>query len=296
MYRVIEQSNISLGELPRNGSLINYSLLRELKTVPVIFRSFSVKYVLEGCERYTVNGKRYPVTNGEYLLANAHSEGSVEIDSDHIVKGLCIDIAPEILSEVVASFMRPDTPLPDSDLDRFFTTADFFENRYPTERTQVGIFLQELGSELSASPHEKREFNKEFYYTLSEKLVADHIPVFRQLKSIPTVKAETRKELLRRVTAGKAFMDKQWMSQLYMEQVALECGLSEYHFFRLFKAVFGISPHQYLIRIRLEKSLNMLQSRSYSVSETAFLCGFSDIHSFSKAFKKQYGMAPTKLG
>lgn len=296
MYRVIEQSNISLGELPRNGSLINYSLLRELKTVPVIFRSFSVKYVLDGCERYTVNGKRYHVTNGEYLLANTHSEGSVEIDSKQIVKGLCIDIAPEILSEVVASFIRPDTAIPDSDLDRFFTTADFFENRYPAEQTQVGLFLQELGSELSASPHDKREFNKEFYYTLSEKLVADHVPVFRQLKSISSIKAETRKELLRRITAGKEFMDKQWMLPLYMEQIALECGLSEYHFFRLFKAVFGISPHQYLIRKRLDEALNLLRKRTCSISDAAFICGFSDIYSFSKAFKKQYGMAPTKLG
>jgi AraC family transcriptional regulator len=295
MYQVIDDLHMNLEALPRNGSLINYSMLRDLRTVPVIFRSFSIKYVLEGCESYMVNNNLFHVTDGQYLLANPHSEGSVAIDSEKVVKGICIDIAPRILSEVVASHLQPGSPISDQDLDRFFTTPDFFENCYASKQTHLGKFLGQLGSELDKSPFEKHEFTEEFYFTLSEKLLLDHIPVVGQLQSIRTVKTETRKALLRRVMHGKEYIDTCFAQPLTMELVALESGLSEYHFFRLFKAIFFISPHQYLIRKRLEFAHFQLQNGRANVSEAAHLSGFGDIFAFSKSFKKHFGLAPSQL-
>ncbi|MDH4472315.1 MAG: AraC family transcriptional regulator [Fluviicola sp.] len=295
MYNVIDEQNMVFDELPRNGCLINYSMLRDLKSTPIVFRSFSIKYVLEGCENYTINGNRFQVQNQHYLLANTHSAGAVEIDSEKIVKALCIDIAPNILSEVVASYLEPDCSIADQSLDRFFTTSDFFESFYPSHQTLLGKTLTTLGSELSNSPFEKHEFTKEFYYHLSEQLIADHIPIFKQLQSVRSVKMETKKELLRRVLRGKEYINSCYMLPLSIEQVAQECHLSEYHFFRLFKAVIGISPHQYLIRKRIENAHTLLLDKSHSVSDIAFLCGFSDVFSFSKAFKKHTGTSPSLL-
>ena len=295
MYNVIDEQNLVFDELPRNGSLINYSMLRDLKSTPVVFRSFSIKYVLEGCENYTINGNRFQVQNQHYLLANTHSAGAVEIDSEKIVKAICIDIAPSVLSEVVGSYLEPDNSFSDLSLDRFFTTSDFFESFYPSDQTLLGKTLTGLGTELSTSPFEKHEFSKEFYYHLSEQLIADHIPIFKQLQSVRSVKAETKKELLRRVLRGKEYINTCYMLPLSIEQVAKECHLSEYHFFRLFKAVMGISPHQYLIRKRIENAQILLNNKSYSVSDVAFLCGFADVFSFSKTFKKHTGTSPSFL-
>lgn len=295
MYNVIDEQNMVFDELPRNGSLINYSMFRDLKSTPVVFRSFSIKYVLEGCENYTINGNRFQVQNQHYLLANTHSAGAVEIDSEKIVKAICIDIAPSILSEVVGSYLEPDNSVSDLNLDRFFTTSDFFESFYPSDQTLLGKTLNKLGSELSTSPFEKHEFSKEFYYHLSEQLLADHIPIFKQLQSVRSVKMETKKELLRRVLRGKEYINSCYMLPLSIEQVAQECHLSEYHFFRLFKAVMGISPHQYLIRKRIENAQTLLNNKSYSVSDVAFLCGFADVFSFSKTFKKHTGLTPSFL-
>ncbi len=293
MYTIFDEQHKGFEELPRNGSLINFSLLRDLKTEPVIFRSFSIKYVLDGCERYSVNGNTFNVTNGQYLLANSFSQGSVQIDSERLVKGICIDVAPTILSEVVANFLRPDTLTPDLDLDQFFTSPDFFENCYPAEKTEVGLFLGKLGTELIKSPFEKHEFSQEFYFNLAEKIVIDHVPINRQLQSIQTVKTETKKELLRRLMKGKAFIDHSFVLSISMELVARESGLSEYHFFRLFKAVFLISPHQYLIKKRLDMACVLLKKGNECISEIALLCGYADVFSFSKVFKKHIGVAPS---
>jgi AraC family transcriptional regulator len=78
-----------------------------------------------------------------------------------------------------------------------------------------------------------------------------------------------------------------------METVAAECGLSEYHFFRLFKAIFAISPHQYLIRKRLDYAYYQLKNGLSNVSDAAVHSGFADIFAFSKSFKKHFGLSPS---
>jgi AraC family transcriptional regulator len=152
-----------------------------------------------------------------------------------------------------------------------------------------------LGSLLISSPAEKHQFTDEFYYHLAEQLVLDHIPIYKQLQSIGAVKSQTRKDLLRKLQVGKAFLETSFASELPIAAVARECGLSEYHFFRLFKSTYGISPHQYLIQCRIQHARKLVQHTGISMSEIAYLCGFSDVFSFSKSFKKHTGHAPTQF-
>lgn len=59
-----------------------------------------------------------------------------------------------------------------------------------------------------------------------------------------------------------------------------------------FKENYHISIHQYLLKIRLQKSLELLHQKHLSISEIAYSCGFTDPHYFSKAFKKAYHCTP----
>jgi transcriptional regulator GlxA family with amidase domain len=68
--------------------------------------------------------------------------------------------------------------------------------------------------------------------------------------------------------------------------------MSEFHFFRSFKQAFGITPYRYLLNNRLEFSKSLLQKK-IPVKEIATSCGFADIFSYSKAFKKTFGTSPT---
>lgn len=270
-------------------------MLRSLESTPLVFRSFSIKYVLEGCENYTINGNRYQVKTGQFLLANKANEGIVEIDSNRMVNAICIDIAPNIIAEVVGSTLRPDTAIADMNLDRFFTTGEFFENRYDHGKTNLGKSLLQLGNTLVPKPLESHEFTHEFYYHLAEQLILDHIPIYKQLQAVGAVKSQTRKELLRKLQTGKEFIETAFGDELSIENVARESGLSEYHFFRLFRATFGISPHQYLIHCRIENAKKLLRHPGISISDIAHMCGFADIFSFSKSFKKHTGSSPTQF-
>jgi len=79
-----------------------------------------------------------------------------------------------------------------------------------------------------------------------------------------------------------------------METYANMCSLSKYRFEHLFKEITGFPPHRYLLKIRLEKALYLLNNTMLNVSEISNMTGFSDSLYFSRIFKKYYKVSPTK--
>ncbi len=283
-----------LDSIKYDENILVYSSLKEFYH-PVKSQGFAVKYVLEGVERYTLNGRKYDIKAGKYLLSNATTEGYVEIESHKSVKGICINITPEVLSEVAATVCRPDTPFSDIEMGQFFSSALFLENCYDAQRTNLGYLLHEMGKAMDGNDLLKIDLNMEFFYTISEKIIADQIPIFKQLQAIPSIKSVTKKELFRCISKGKEYIDAHFFMPLTIEAIAKEVCMSEYHFFRLFKSVYGVSPHQYILKKRLELGQNILIQDKYSISDAAYESGFSDIFAFSKAFKKHFGYSPSSL-
>ncbi len=89
------------------------------------------------------------------------------------------------------------------------------------------------------------------------------------------------------------YMRKNYSYPLTVEAVARRCGVDRSHLFRLFKQHLQLSPQQYLIRLRLNKAEELLQTTSLSVSEVAFSCGFNDLCHFSRLFKRRFGVPPS---
>jgi AraC-like DNA-binding protein len=107
-------------------------------------------------------------------------------------------------------------------------------------------------------------------------------------------KVNTNEEVFRLLLKAKELLDLQAMKNLSLEEISAGAGISKYHFIRLFKNVFGISPYQYQIRRRLENAkLELL--KGVSILDTALAHGYADLATFSKAFKQAFGQAPSQL-
>ena len=79
---------------------------------------------------------------------------------------------------------------------------------------------------------------------------------------------------------------------LTLNELATACSLSVRHFSRGFRHSFGISVHQYLIRLRLERAKTLLAKTKKPLAEVAHLCGFCDQPAFTRAFRKVERMPP----
>ena len=273
------------------GNIFNLSSLKDFER-SMTSHCFAIKFVRDGIERYTINNHLYTVNSGSYLLMNGYKEGRVVIDSEKEVKGMCLNISNELIADVVSTIQAPDTPVSDLELSNFFYSKEFLENQYQAPHTELGRRLQCINDSINNRIFTHDQVNQELFYSLAEALVSDQVQVFKQLQSVKAVRNETQRDLCRRVLRGKEFIDSNYSEILTIETIARTAGMSEYHFFRLFKQVMKVTPYQYILSVRLKNAVLLLKA-DYSVSETAFSTGFTDIYSFSKAFKKYYKVPPT---
>ena len=81
-------------------------------------------------------------------------------------------------------------------------------------------------------------------------------------------------------------------SDLSVDSIASEVGISRVHVHRKMKELTGQTPHEFIRRIRLKQAAKLLSSGDNNVTEVMYACGFSNAASFSTIFKKYYGMSP----
>lgn len=77
-----------------------------------------------------------------------------------------------------------------------------------------------------------------------------------------------------------------------LARLAEEARLSPYHFLRTFQSVMGLTPHQYVLRMRLRRAAARLVEEKTSVLEIAFDCGFGDVSNFNRSFRAEFGRSP----
>lgn len=89
------------------------------------------------------------------------------------------------------------------------------------------------------------------------------------------------------------YLETEFMKDISISQLAKDLNMDRSHFSVLFKAAAGVSPQQYLTRLRMEKACELMQNHGFSVGEAASAVGYADVYTFSRLFKMKYGAAPT---
>src|SRR5260370_667828 len=89
-------------------------------------------------------------------------------------------------------------------------------------------------------------------------------------------------------------MDRSYAEPLDVRAVAAVAHLSEAHFIRSFRAAFGETPHRYLQRRRVERSMFLLRETDRSVTDICFDVGFTSRGTFSRMFREIVGEAPSE--
>lgn len=82
---------------------------------------------------------------------------------------------------------------------------------------------------------------------------------------------------------------------LSLDSVANTFNMSKYYFHRLFSAIMGCSLNNYILSRRLNASLKLIQNDNLSLTDIAYELNFGTQSSFTRAFKRQYGIAPSSL-
>ena len=98
-----------------------------------------------------------------------------------------------------------------------------------------------------------------------------------------------------RINRVMDYIDRNLERSFTLEELASKANFSKFHFNRIFWAMTGETPFQFLNRLRIEKAASLLvMNPKETISEISFLCGFSSLPVFSRNFKAFFEMTPTQ--
>jgi AraC-like DNA-binding protein len=100
-------------------------------------------------------------------------------------------------------------------------------------------------------------------------------------------------DLNRRLLRARDAMDRAYAEPLDVRAVAAVAHVSPAHFSRSFRAVFGETPHRYLQRRRVERSMFLLRETDRRVTDICFDIGFGSLGTFSRTFRDIVGETPS---
>jgi AraC-like DNA-binding protein len=100
-----------------------------------------------------------------------------------------------------------------------------------------------------------------------------------------------RQYLYLRAVRAKLFIDANFASAIDLGKIADEACFSKFHFVRLFKEIYGRTPHQYLTHVRIDNAKEFL-AEGQTVAYACFKVGFDSISSFTGLFKRRTGQTP----
>lgn len=97
----------------------------------------------------------------------------------------------------------------------------------------------------------------------------------------------------RRLLRARDAMDRTFAQPLNVASLARVAYVSEAHFIRTFRATFGETPHRYLQRRRVERSMFLLRETDATVTDICLQVGFTSLGTFCRTFRDIIGETPT---
>jgi AraC family transcriptional regulator len=248
---------------------------------------FLTNFVNRG--KYILNKKKIEVSDRLFYLSPTGSELEICFSEKQPLQTLLILFEERFFEDSLRYQIQSDKELLENPLTSRNEAMELPNVPYDFANNLKAKILQLLQPSLS---------NEEMECLLTEWIADFSVTRFKTagaLKRINAIKKTTREELYRRLVLAKELMHDDLSSQLTLEQISSAVFLSKFHFLDTFKSLFGVTPHQYLLELRLQKAWTLLQSKTHSVTEVCYAVGFESPGSFSTSFKKRFRVSPSKV-
>jgi AraC-like DNA-binding protein len=238
--------------------------------------SSSIKYVGSGVEFYRYGGKTYTVSAGQFLVVPEHLPGEVEVKSTDASStwGLCLMLE-----------QQAGPPPPPITLEEPMI--------FPASCSDLGRLLSASLTGMKNSRHRREAIAADLLEKVNRGLEPCLADAARILDRMEFAKASTRYETLRRLQTARAYLHNVPDRAVGLPELAQAARMSRFRLVRYFKDFFGLPPAAYHSRLRLDLAREQILRGEESCSAVAQRFGFADGSSFSHAYRRRFGVAPS---
>jgi len=246
--------------------------------------TLSIKSVVRGAVRYQTPPGQYLLTPDTFLILNDGQQYSMEFEGRGrtYTETLCPFFQSGFLEHAGANNL--------DDIERHSPAIEFCERLYP-KTGAVARALAQLHAGMRV-PQISTPWLEDRMYSLAEALAGVRSQVRTEADGFPGLRPATRLELYRRLYRGRDFLTSCYDQPLRVSDAAHVAALSPFHFQRMFKLAFGLTPMQFLQQTRLDAARRLLAETGDAITTICFAVGFESLGSFSWLFRKRFGVSP----
>lgn len=144
--------------------------------------------------------------------------------------------------------------------------------------------------------YESKNKQSGFEFILDSIVTQISVTVLRQLQNCETSSPKQQYNTSRNeIRAAIDFLWENKNTKFSLKDLCKIVNLSPYYFIRLFKDTIGQTPYEYYMGIKVDRALQYLKERKYSVTEVSQMLGFSSHSHFTSIFKKRLGITPSEF-
>ena len=245
-------------------TVVDYRCEAKPRDVPFVeqHQAFTISYVRTGSFGYRFHGESFELVAGSFLVG--HPGDEYMCTHDHIGGDRCLSFSFD--AELVDEIGRPEA----------------WRVGYVAPRPELMVF-GELGQSAACG---------------RSAIAVDEVGLMLAGRFIDAVSGRERTARApsaadrRRAVEAALWIDAHSDRRINLERGAREAGLSPFHFLRVFSAVLGVTPHQYLVRSRLRHAARLLADEDRNVTDVAYDVGFADLSNFVRTFHRAAGVSP----
>ncbi|MDO1447874.1 helix-turn-helix domain-containing protein [Rhodocytophaga aerolata] len=256
---------------------------------PDIKGTLSLFMNMRGESRCGVGKGLVRIEPGYFFLTNQYQPYTLEIENTH-TETFNIHFGEKLVSEVFAGLEHSPEQLTDNPQIEHSAGIAFYNRLYPKDdrfkSLMAAIYCHSRQGWQNALLLEE-QLTEVLVYLLSM-----HQTITRQVHKLVAVKKSTQVEVYKRLCLSLNYLHSYYSEEISLDDLARIACLSKFHYLRMFKAVFGLSPYQFLLTLRLEKARELLKHSQLPVTEISTVLGFQNSSSFSRLFHQRFGYAP----
>jgi AraC family transcriptional regulator len=259
---------------------------------PDIIGPISLFLNIAGKSRCEVDGHSAAIDEDNYFISNRFQPYTLEIENETPTETFNIHIGEYFSEQLFASAMFSSDTLLNHGKQLVVPTVAFHNKLYRRDAVFNGLIKN-----LQQTQQDGRVDNLLFEERLSillMHLLQQHRDILTTIEKMPPLKSSTKQELYKRLAMAADHIHAGYMGQLQLEEMANAACLSKFHFLRLFKYVYHVSPYQYLQQLRVERSEHLLRKTNLPVADIAVMLGFETGNSFSRLFRQHKGIYPSQ--
>ncbi len=172
--------------------------------------------------------------------------------------------------------------------DQFQKKVALLPDTYrPTDAKRINDIFQIVSGRLFANADNEDYFIKGAVM----QLVAE---IHEQLYPLGVFYSGKYERYISEISAAKHYIENNYGTKINLNTISEKANLSPNFFRKVFKEIMGVSPHEYLLKIRLKKAKGYLLNTDFPIAEIAAICGFDTQSNLTGTFVKKEGTTPFK--